>query len=80
MLIKANYIKLDAKCLTDNRKFWKAVKPLFPEKIKVSPKINLLENEVLVTGDRSSRYIYAIKKYSSHPSIELIYKNEKIIE
>ena len=40
------------KCLTGNRKFWKTVKPLFSEKIKASSKINLLENEVLVTDDR----------------------------
>ena len=50
---KIDYYKnLDVKCLTDNRKFWKTIKPLFSEKIKASPNINLLENEVLVTDDR----------------------------
>ena len=107
---KIDYYKnLDVKCLTDNRKFWKTIKPLFSEKIKASPKINLLENEVLVTDDREVANIFneyfisitevlgiqepkdilkpieglhdpievAIKKFSSHPSIELIYKNKK---
>ena len=107
---KINYYKnLDMKCLTDNRKFWKTVKPLFSEKIKASSKINLLENEVLVSDDREVADIFneyfihitealgihepkdiltpidglrdpieaAIKKYSSHLSIQLIFKNKK---
>ena len=97
-------------CLTDNRKFWKKVKPLFSEKIKASSKINLLENEVPVTDDREVADIFngyfshitealeihepkdsltpivglrdpieaAIRKYSSHPSIELIFMNKKM--
>ena len=99
---------LGVKCLTSNRKFWKTVKPPFSEKIQASSKINLLENEVLVTDDRkvadiSTEYFIditealgipepkdilipidglcdpvetAIKKYSSHPSMELIYMNK----
>ena len=39
---KIDYYKnLDVKCLTDNRKFWKTVKPLFSEKVKTPSKINL---------------------------------------
>ena len=108
---KMDYYKtLDVTCLTDNRKFWKTIKPLFSEKIKASPKITLLENEVLATDDREVPNIFneyfihitealgihepkdilvplyglhglievAIKQYSSHPSIELIYKNKKL--
>ena len=107
---KIDYYKnLDMKFLTDNRKFWKTVKPLFSEKMKASSKINLLENEVLVSDDREVADIFneyfihitealgihepkdiltpidglrdpieaAIKKYSSHPSIQLIFKNKK---
>ena len=43
---KANHYKnLDIKCLEDNRKFWKTVKPLFSNKIQVSPKITSKEND-----------------------------------
>ena len=38
--------------MTDYRKFWKTVKPLFSDKIHASSKITLLENEVLVTDDK----------------------------
>ena len=97
-------------CLTDNRNFWKKVKPLFSEKIKASSKINLFENEVLFTDEREVADIFneyfsnitealgihepkdsltpidglrdpietAIRKYSSHPSIELIFMNKKL--
>ena len=56
---KFDYYKtLDIKCLTDNRKFWKTVKPLFSDKIQASSKITLLENEVLVTDDKEVAEIF----------------------
>ena len=53
-----HYKTLDIKCLTDNRKFWKSVKPLFSDKIQASSKITLLENEVLVTDDKEVAEIF----------------------
>ena len=56
---KFDYYKtLDIKCLTDNRKFWKTVKPLFSDKIQASSKITLVENEVLVTDDKEVAEIF----------------------
>ena len=56
---KFDYYKtLDVKCLTDNRKLWKIVKPLFSDKIQASSKITLLENEVLVTDDKEVAEIF----------------------
>ena len=56
---KIDYYKnLDVKCLADNRKFWKTIKPLLSEKIKASSKIHFLENEVLVTDDREVANIF----------------------
>ena len=46
------YKTLEIKCLTNNRNFWKTVKPLFSNKIYASSKTTLLENEVLVTDDK----------------------------
>ena len=49
---KFNYYKnLDLKNLTDNRKFWKTVKPVFTDKVQVSQSITLIENDEMVTDD-----------------------------
>ena len=45
------YGNLDVKSITDNRKFWKTVKPLFPEKVQTSSDITLLENGALISDD-----------------------------
>ena len=37
--------------ITDNKKFWKIVSPLFGNKVKASQKINLIEEIFLVTSD-----------------------------
>ena len=44
---------LDIKDLTDNRNFWKSVKPLFNDKVKPSSTIVLVENEKIVSEDRA---------------------------
>ena len=48
---KAFYSNLDPKLLTDNKKFWKTVKPLFSEKYFISKKISLLEGDKVITVD-----------------------------
>ena len=45
------YGNLDVKSITDNRKFWKTVKPLFSEKVQTSSDITLLENGALISDD-----------------------------
>ena len=46
------YGNLNLKLLTDNRKFWSTVKPLFSDKIQTSTAITLLENDDLINDNR----------------------------
>ena len=45
------YGNLNLKLLTDNRKCWRTVKPLFSDKIQTSTAITLLENNELVNDN-----------------------------
>ena len=49
----------DISSLTDNRKFWKAIKPVFAEKIQPAPTITLEENGELISDDRKIAEIFA---------------------
>ena len=56
---KYNYYQnLDLKNLTDNRKFWKTVKPVFTDKVQVSQTITLIENGEMVTNDHKIAEIF----------------------
>ena len=46
------YGNLDLKNISDNRKFWKTVKPLFSDKIQTLGSITLLEGDELVSEDK----------------------------
>ena len=46
------YGNLNLKLLTDNRKFWRTVKPMFSDKIQASTAITLLENDELVSDNK----------------------------
>ena len=48
---KAFYDNLDTKSITDNRKFWKTVKPLFSDKHITNNKITLLEGEEIISDN-----------------------------
>ena len=48
---KDYYDSLDMKNLTDNRKFWATVKPLFSNSTSTTSNISLVENEKLVTSE-----------------------------
>ena len=45
------YNQLDPKVVSDNKKFWKTVKPLFSNKIQGSASITLLEDDVVESDD-----------------------------
>ena len=47
---KQYYQHLDEKNVTDNKKFWKTVKPLLSDKPVSTEKINLTENKKLLTS------------------------------
>ena len=45
------YNNLDHKKVTDNKSFWRTVRPLFSDKISSFSKITLIENELLLNDD-----------------------------
>ena len=48
---KSYYAQLDPKVVSDNKRFWKTVKPLFSNKIQSSSFITLLENGVVESDE-----------------------------
>ena len=48
---KSYYNNLDIKLITDNRKFWKIVNPLFSDKHSSGNKITLIEGEEIIFND-----------------------------
>ena len=55
---KSYYSKLDPKVVSDNKQFWKTVKPLFSNKIHGTPCITLLEDNVVVSDDTNVAEIF----------------------
>ena len=50
--VKKQYFwNLEPKLITDNKKFWNSVKPLFSDKITVKEIINLTENGEILTSN-----------------------------
>ena len=50
---RKHYKDLSIADVTDNKKFWKRVKPLFRNKIKGNPNITLVEGNDLITDEKS---------------------------
>ena len=48
---KHHFLNLEPKLITDNKKFWNSVKPLFSDKITVKEIINLTENGEILSLD-----------------------------
>ena len=49
---KRYYNNLDTKLITDNKKFWKTVKPMFSDKHVSNNKITLLEGDEIISRDK----------------------------
>ena len=49
---KRFYENLDQKSTTDNKKFWKTMKPFFSDKVSGSVGITLVENEAIISEDQ----------------------------
>ena len=52
------YGNLDMNSVTDNKKFWRTVKPLFTDKVQTSSSITLVENEKIITNDNEIAEIF----------------------
>ena len=48
---KRYYNNLDLKLITDNKTFWKTIKPLFSDKNNICRKITLIENNEILSND-----------------------------
>ena len=55
---KSFYENLDPNLVTDNRKFWKQVKPLFSDKTPLNSNITLLEGNEIVTDNTACAEIF----------------------
>ena len=49
---KEFYNKLDTKTATDNKLFWKVIKPSFSDKACGSENITLIENEEIINNEK----------------------------
>ena len=58
---KDHSANLDIKSVTDNKKFWQAVKPLFSNKVKGKTVIKLVENDAVI--DDESEIINIFNEY-----------------
>ena len=52
------YGKLNPSDISDNKKFWKIVKPFFSEKVISTENISIVENNVLLTDDKNVADIF----------------------
>ena len=55
---KDHSVNLDIKSVTDNKKFWQAVKPLFSNKVKGKTVIKLVENDAMIDDESEKANIF----------------------
>ena len=55
-----SYDSLDEKHVTDNKTFWKTVKPFFSDKTVNSPKITLVEKKEMINNEEKIAEIFNI--------------------
>ena len=48
---KEHFVNLDVNSLSDNKKFWQLVKPLFSNKVKAKTTITLVENNEMIDDE-----------------------------
>ena len=53
-VIKKHYAKLNHKDITDNKQFWRTIKPLLSDKSKSNEKVTLVENNKIISEDKDS--------------------------
>ena len=71
---KRNYYNdLDLSNVTDNRKFWKTMRPLFANKIKVKNKITLNEDSKSTNDDQKAANIFNVFFVNAASSLKISY-------
>ena len=55
---KDHFTNLDIKSVTDNKKFWQVVKPLFSNRVKAKTVIKLVENDAMIDDESEIAKIF----------------------
>ena len=55
---KYHFTNLDIKYVTDNKKFWQIVKPLFANKVKAKTILKLVENDKVIDNESEIEQIF----------------------
>ena len=55
---KYHFTNLDIKSVTDNKKFWQIVKPLFANKVKAKTILKLVENDEVIDDESEIEKIF----------------------
>ena len=55
---KDHFANHDIKSVTDNKKFWQTVKPLFSNKVKAKTVIKLVENDAMINDESGTETIF----------------------
>ena len=55
---KDNFANLDIKSVTDNKKFWQTVKPLFSNKVKAKTVVKLVKNDVMIDNESETAEMF----------------------
>ena len=55
---KEHFANLDINCISDNKKFWRTVKPLFSNKVKSKATIKLVENDKMIDDETKIAKIF----------------------
>ena len=53
-VIKKHYAKLNHKDITDNKQFWRTIKPLLSDKSKSNETVTLVENNKIISEDKDN--------------------------
>ena len=71
------YSNLDPSIISDNKKFWKVVKPFFSDKVSTTTKITLSENDEIQDNDAEVAEIFG--NFFSNTVLELNVENDENI-
>ena len=76
--MKNYYSNLDPSCISDNKRFWNMVKPLFTDKVRTMEQIALIENDEIIYNAKDVSEVFntffsnAIKVLNIEPNNAII--------
>ena len=76
---KDYYSKLDPSCVTNSKKFWKSVKPLFTDKVLTGDNIVLMENQEIVSDKNEIAEVFNSFFSNAVQSLGIVTNNMGVI-